>query len=309
DVFLYDRLTGTNTLVSHSATNPVQGSNRNAQASVVSGDGRIVFYWSYATDLVPGYIPYRFVSESDTVGVSFGDGYLFDRLTGKSTLVTHAADNPLRAGNLGINGLAINGNGAVAMYVSRTGYLVADDANTFADGFAYITPPPTIISMKVADGSGQRSVVRSLTVSFDQPVMFAGDPAGAFVVRRGSETVALSAAVTTGTGTTVTLTFSGPGTQFGSLVDGRYTLTVLSSQVLGIEALDGDADGLAGGDYVANFHRLFGDANGDARVDAVDFLAFRLGLGLNNPAFDFDGDGIVGPSDFLQFRLRFLQSV
>ncbi|MBX7103591.1 MAG: hypothetical protein K1X57_05895, partial [Gemmataceae bacterium] len=305
DVVVYDRLADSLVLASHAAGQPLVGGSHSALNPTISGDGRIITWFSSATNLAPGMTgPY------DTSG-TYDQVYSFDRVTGAVTLLTRSINNPTRFGNANTYFYtpAINGNGSVIAFRSSASDLILLDSNGFDDVFAYITPPPTITSMKVADGLAQRSVVRSLTVTFDQPVMFAGDPAGAFVVRRGSETVALSAAVTTGTATTVTLTFSGAGTQFGSLLDGRYSLTVLSSQVLGIEALDGDADGLAGGDYVANFHRLFGDSNGDARVDAVDFLAFRLGLGMNNPAFDYDGDGVVGPTGFLQFRVRFLKEV
>ncbi|MBX7103983.1 MAG: hypothetical protein K1X57_07870 [Gemmataceae bacterium] len=301
NVLLYDRVTGSNVLVSHAVSASTAGGNGDSRLPTISGDGRFVAYQASATDVVSGLV---LPSTGNTYNVM-----LYDRLNGKSRLASFDVSNFNVGSNDSHRSLTINHNGTVIAYTSEATNLVTDDLNRYTDVFAYVTLPPTITSIKVADGSAQRSVVRTLTVTFDQPVMFAGDPAGAFVVRRGSETVALSAAVTTGTATTVTLTFSGPGTQFGSLVDGRYSLTVLSNQVLGIEALDGDADGLAGGDYVANFHRLFGDSNGDARVDSVDFLAFRLGLGLNNPAFDFDGDGIVGPSDFLQFRLRFLQAI
>ena len=56
-----------------------------------------------------------------------------------------------------------------------------------------------------------------------------GDPAHRLIVEYG--------------GTVVTLTnFTGPETEFGSLRDGRYTLTALASQIsAGSQALDGDA--------------------------------------------------------------------
>ena len=38
-------------------------------------------------------------------------------------------------------------------------------------------------------------------------------------------------------------------------------------------------------------------------------LAFRLAFLSASPAFDSDGNGSVDSGDFLQFRLRFLQSV
>ena len=56
--------------------------------------------------------------------------------------------------------------------------------------------------------------------------------------------------------TVVTLTgFTGAETQFGSLADGRYTLTVRANQVTaGGLQLDGDGDGTGGDDYVAERH-------------------------------------------------------
>jgi Dockerin type I domain len=53
---------------------------------------------------------------------------------------------------------------------------------------------------------------------------------------------------------------------------------------------------------VMPFHRLFGDFNGDARVDSIDFVAFRTAFGTVNTTFDLDGDGHVGASDFVRFR-------
>jgi len=50
---------------------------------------------------------------------------------------------------------------------------------------------------------------------------------------------------------------------------------------------------------------LFGDGNGDGRVDSADFALFRLVFGVSSAIFDFDGDGVVNAADFAQFRLRF----
>src|SRR5205085_1719943 len=100
-------------------------------------------------------------------------------------------------------------------------------------------------------------------------------------------------------------TFSGPLTQFGSLVDGKYTLTILASQVSNIAALDGNGDGTPGDDFTFSFHRLFGDSDGDRDVDAADFGAFRSAFGGYQLAFDFDNDGDTDAADFAQFRARF----
>jgi hypothetical protein len=123
-----------------------------------------------------------------------------------------------------------------------------------------------------------------------------------------------------GTGTVVNLTFVGGAVDFGSLQDGRYTLTVSASQVSNVNGpLDGDGDGTGGDDFVLvgdptvapKLYRLFGDVDGSGANDAFDFLAFRLTSGqsignpLYNAAFDFEGDGDVDAQDFLRFRDRF----
>src|SRR5207253_1864179 len=63
--------------------------------------------------------------------------------------------------------------------------------------------------------------------------------------------VGLSASVSDGAVTTVTLAFGGAISEFGSLADGRYTLTVLASAVASAFGnLDGNQDGVGGDDFV-----------------------------------------------------------
>jgi hypothetical protein len=174
---------------------------------------------------------------------------------------------------------------------------------------------PRIVTVHVNDGASQRSRVTSLTVDFDMPVTLAGSPSDAFVLaRQGGGTVTVAGV--TWAGNSARLTFSGTSTVASSLIDGRYTLTVLASQVTaGGTPLDGNADGTPGDDYVLTgtptngLFRLFGDADGDGTVTATDFLAFRLAFLSASPVFDFDNNGQVDAGDLLQFRLRFLQSV
>ena len=112
------------------------------------------------------------------------------------------------------------------------------------------------------------------------------------------------------------MTFSGATTEFGSLIDGRYTLTVLAGQVsAGGIPLDGDGNGTPGDNYslvgtpANGLFRLFGDADGSGQVTSSDFLAFRLAFLSPSAVFDFNGSGTVDSTDVLAFRLRFLQSV
>jgi hypothetical protein len=81
-------------------------------------------------------------------------------------------------------------------------------------------------------------------------------------------------------------------------------LTVLANQVLvGATAMIADS--------ITNFHRLFGDVNGDAVVNGLDLGFFKNGFGtqLGDAGYlgylDFDGDGVINGFDFGQFRTRF----
>ena len=63
------------------------------------------------------------------------------------------------------------------------------------------------------------------------------------------------------------------------------------------EQVDAAGNGTRGSSRTLNFHRFFGDVNGDRIVDGTDYLAFRtayIGGNATTPAasiFDFDGDG------------------
>jgi hypothetical protein len=172
--------------------------------------------------------------------------------------------------------------------------------------------PAKIESVVVNDGSAQRSMVTSLTVTFDGPVTL--DPGAFALARPDGSIVDLTVATSVLVGRTVAvLTFAGPDVVGGSLADGSYTLTVRGDRVhdrWGRE-LDGDGDGLAGGDFTDGFHRLFGDADGDGDMDESDRDAFRAAFkaSVGDPAylwfFDFDGDGHVDGRDNGQFGRRF----
>jgi hypothetical protein len=171
----------------------------------------------------------------------------------------------------------------------------------------------------VNGGAAQRSRVTDLAVAFSTVVTFAGNPAAAFRLTRtgpgapnGDVAVAVDLSGSTATQTVARLTFSGGLTEFGSLIDGNYTLTVLGSQVTGNgQALDGDGDGTPGGDNVSTLYRLYGDATGDRRVDNADFFQLRTTFGRSSgdPLYlaflDANGDGRIDNADFFAFRNRF----
>lgn len=175
-----------------------------------------------------------------------------------------------------------------------------------------------VTSVVINNGDAQRSRVTTITVTFDQIVTMPVPAESAFQLRRQSDglVIGLSANVVNGATTTVTLTFTGPKTEAGSLPDGRYTLNVLAGQTNGGN-FDGNGDGTAGDDYALlgdtttnKLFRLFGDADGNGVVTASDFNAFRLVYGTTGPSiFDIDGSNSVTASDFNAFRLRYGVSI
>jgi hypothetical protein len=186
--------------------------------------------------------------------------------------------------------------------------------------FEQVDAPPTAI-IQVNDGTPQRSRVTSITVTFSQPVTFPNGLSNAIMLQRtgpGGPTGFVSITYTP-SGNSVVLSFADPTySEFTSLVDGRYALTLVAAQIQGAGGiLDGNADGAGGDDYVEvgapgsahNLFRLYGDINGDGTVSASDFIQFRQFFGGSNFAFDFDNDGAVASSDFIQFRLRFGGSI
>jgi len=164
-----------------------------------------------------------------------------------------------------------------------------------------------VASVTVNDGSSQRSRVTSLTVVFDQPPQFTGSPSAAFQLKRQSDNAVVNLSAAT-FGVVVTLGFTGGPLDFGSLADGRYTLTALASQILN---LDGDNNGVAGGNFILignpsnGLFRLYGDADGNGTVNSTDFATFRTFFGLGSSIFDFENDGQTNSSDFAEFRKRF----
>jgi phosphodiesterase/alkaline phosphatase D-like protein len=171
--------------------------------------------------------------------------------------------------------------------------------------------PARVGSEIVNDGSAQRSMVNRITVTFDSVVTI---DAGAFELRRqDGSLVGLNVAVSVVNGRTIAvLSFTGSDIIGGSLADGSYSLTVRADRVhdgVGRE-LDGDGDGLAGGNRVDSYFRLFGDSDGDHDVDQLDLArilsTFRKHQGDAGFLwyFDYAGDGDVDGLDMAQFNHR-----
>jgi Tol biopolymer transport system component len=96
NVFLFDRSTGVNTLVSHASSSPLQTGDAASGSPSISADGRYIAYVSNASDLVPGQ-------------AGAGGVFLFDQVTGTTTRVS------------GLDGSVVVTSGDTAPVVSADG--------------------------------------------------------------------------------------------------------------------------------------------------------------------------------------------
>ena len=148
------------------------------------------------------------------------------------------------------------------------------------------------------DGTGQRSIIKGIQVVFDGNVEIS---LGAItdnsfrIVSLSDPSISLQLQVLetkAENGKTIaTIGFASQSPlvdHTGSLIDGRYQLLV-DGAVLGVDA---DGSGSIGGTLTTRFHRLFGDADGDADVDNMDYMSYRNAIFSNTrySLFDFDGD-------------------
>lgn len=108
NVFLFDRLTGLNTLVSRNSSSPVTTANDSSFLDGISADGSFVLFRSYATDLVTGQVDTNLTQ----------DLYLFDRVAGTTTLVSHSASSPTTTANDASFEGAMSADGRYVAYYS-----------------------------------------------------------------------------------------------------------------------------------------------------------------------------------------------
>ncbi len=138
DVFLYDRVAATLTLVSHAAGTVSRAADGPAGVSLpaISADGRFVAYLDAASDLVAGQL--AAVPDS---------AYLYDRVTGANTLVSRSAASPLAPAALGVRGTLsdigvrggpwLSATGGTVVFSSVSPDLVAGDRNEREDVFVF----------------------------------------------------------------------------------------------------------------------------------------------------------------------------
>lgn len=96
DVYVFDRQTGTISLVSHVQGSTAQAGNASSTGSGISDDGTWIVFGSESTDLLTGQ---QFTLQG------WGQCYLFNRLTGSVVLLTHRVGLPLTTTDYGGTGI------------------------------------------------------------------------------------------------------------------------------------------------------------------------------------------------------------
>lgn len=125
NIFLYERASGLNRLVSHTSASTHQSAAENSFTAAISYDGRYVAFDSDAPNLVVG-------QQDEEMGL---DLFLYNRETAGLTLVSHRRDEA----NTGVNGspsdIALSGDGRITSFLEFSDELVEGDTNGTADGF------------------------------------------------------------------------------------------------------------------------------------------------------------------------------
>jgi extracellular elastinolytic metalloproteinase len=171
--------------------------------------------------------------------------------------------------------------------------------------------PPPADPPAVITSAFEYLTSHAVRVSFSENVAASIDAADLVLHNDTTNTTIPSAAqsVSYDAGTN-TATFIFPGLPDDLLSDGNYSATLVASGVSDIDgnALDGDGDGTAGGDYLFDFFFLTGDANHDGRVNLQDFNRLATNFGQSPRDFgegDFNYDGVVNLQDFNRLAIKF----
>lgn len=153
DVFVYDRLTDLNRLVSHSVSGPLVAGNAGSSNARLSADGGFISFGSTATDLVVRQV---------TPLPSRGHVFLADRVSGALRLVSHAPSAPHHAANDGSFQASLSADGR---YVAFSSF-----ARDLLPGLTKTQPGSDVYLYDRADAS-----LRLVSAAAGQPLVTAND--------------------------------------------------------------------------------------------------------------------------------------
>ncbi len=140
DVFLFERSSGTTTLVSRALGSATTTANGNSISTALSADGNQVLFRSTASNVISG------LNDSN----SSDDVFLFDRTTGTTTLVSRALGSATTTANNSSFPTAISADGNQVLFSSRATNVISGvtDSNSSEDVFLFdrATGTTTLVS-------------------------------------------------------------------------------------------------------------------------------------------------------------------
>lgn len=122
DLFLFDRMDGSNTLLSASSTAPLESANARTRSADVTSSGQYVVFRTRATDVVPG-----FINPLPSTTQPVDNLVLWDRMRNEYSLVSHAFSNPMTG--------ADDGAFFIAMTHDAERVLLGSNAQNLVEGF------------------------------------------------------------------------------------------------------------------------------------------------------------------------------
>jgi Chlamydia polymorphic membrane protein (Chlamydia_PMP) repeat len=256
--------------------------------------------WGDSARIVPETDNFDVPTDSDEMGGASGVGDI-----NADPLFVSSTDLELQRGSPCINA---GSNAAVPAGVTADLAGYPRIVGGTVDMGAYEAPlyaTPAFSGVTVNDGNPQRSMVDSLTVTFNEPVILAD---GAITLSTpGGQ--AISFQQSTSDDQNYVITFVQDRYLGNSLPDGQYILTVHAAGVT-----DPYGNTLSG-DQSFGFYRLYGDFNGTGEVDLTSLvvIASNYGANSNSPGFewywDINGDGVIDLSELVAVASRFGDSL
>ena len=173
------------------------------------------------------------------------------------------------------------------------------------EAYGNINPGLYVASVKIANGQVQRSNVDKIEIKFSRNVTITKNDINLVETTYGTVIDMNTISFNYNSATFwLTLSFS------SSLPDNTYKLLLDSKAITdsnGLRLLDDD-ENPHDGHYTIKFHRLFGDADGSAKVDLVDMslLALRWCDGPADTGLDSNDDEMINFVDLAAFARNWL---
>jgi hypothetical protein len=233
---------------------------------------------------------------------------LEDASNGNKVVATGTTSNGSAALSLPAGALLAGSHNLIAVYGG-------DAAFAASQSTAYVQTVQVAVTSVVVNGNNsvlagvQRSMVDSLVYTFSEAVNLAATNAFSLAIHLSQSGTVPTLNWTAlnpnadGSSTQWVVSFSGTGVVGGSIGNGVYDISLNAAAVTS----DANPAVTVQSRPTDTFYRLFGDSNGDGRVNNADYAAFLNTNGLKaaqsgfNAAFDSNGDGRINNSDYAAF--------